>query len=218
MKMSESSTGYYGYPQYTLVGGSPRGSQSGKNFLSTCPLTRLLVIAISVITIGGAGYLIWPAEPGIDVRRIKLDGISIQYDDSDKRSVLPAIHLDVNLKLDLLITNRNFFGANYDKVVAHIKYRGDELGQVESTGGKIPARSTVSAVAALDLQGKELFQHVPELLVDVANRELPLDVVAVFFGAVEVLFFDKYEEVTVSCEMLIDPKDKVVLSQHCNLV
>ncbi|KAL2630776.1 hypothetical protein R1flu_015462 [Riccia fluitans] len=157
-------------------------------------------------------------EPDVNVRHVKLNGIRIDFDEVDRKSMLPAIHLDVSLKLDLLITNRNFFGANYDKVFAHIKYRGDELGQMESTGGRVPARSAVRAEAALELQGKQLYQHVPELLVDVANRELPLEVVAVFFGVVEAFFINKNEKVTATCNVVIDPKDKVILSQECNLV
>ncbi|KAL3688720.1 hypothetical protein R1sor_015029 [Riccia sorocarpa] len=219
MKSSkEGSANYFGYPQYTLIGGSSRSSHSRKDWLSTCSTIRILVAALTVLSVGGIVYLLWPIEPDVNVRHVKLTGIRIDFEEADRKSVLPSIRLDVSLKLDLLITNRNFFGANYDKVFAHIKYRGDELGEMESTGGRVPARSAVTAEAALDLEGKQLYHHVPELLVDVANRELPLEVVAVFFGVVEVLFFNKSEQVTAACNIVIDPKEKLVLSQDCNLL
>lgn len=171
------------YPHYVLMPQSPRRARVRKTCIVWSAF-RLFLVALLLISLATLGYMLFPRKPEVEVTKITLEKIKLHVD--DKTSLIPTVHVDVSLDLRLKITNSNFFGVLYDKLVVDFSYRGDNLGNVESTGGEVPSRSMVMATAKLDLLGAPLLDHATELIEDVYNREVPLETVTEFTGAVEM--------------------------------
>ncbi|BBN17529.1 protein MpLEA-like57 [Marchantia polymorpha subsp. ruderalis] len=203
------------YPHYVLVP-VPERYRSRAPCWGVWSACRVLTAAIFLLSMVGTGFILYPKEPVMDLRRVTLEDISFHMDDG--KSIIPSVTLDLSLSLLLKITNTNFFGVDYDKVVVHISYRGDELGKVQSQGGLVPARSVAMVAALLDLKGTQLMKHVSDIIVDVANNEVPIETRTVFSGVVQIMMFRPHIEVTVYCKMLVDPKSKLVLNKDCSLL
>lgn len=209
----------YGYPQsipyphYELIPGSPRRKRIRKTCIVWSAF-KLFLVALLVVSLAALGYMLFPRQPEVEVQSITLENIRVS---EDKSSFIPSFHLDVSLSLLLKITNSNFFGVVYDKLVVVFAYRGDDLGKVESTGGEVPSRSVVMATARLDLLGAPLIDHALELADDLYNRKVPMTTVTEFSGAVQMFALRPHIDMKVYCSMLIEPIDKVVLSKDCSL-
>eukprot|EP00246_Nothoceros_aenigmaticus_P015462 TRINITY_DN642_c0_g1_i1.p1 TRINITY_DN642_c0_g1~~TRINITY_DN642_c0_g1_i1.p1 ORF type:complete len:216 (-),score=42.88 TRINITY_DN642_c0_g1_i1:864-1511(-) len=175
-----------------------------------------IVLLLVALFLGGIVFLLWPSTPEVEVKEITLDGISISQDD-DSSSIIPSFSLDVSLELVLEIKNENVYGLTYDNILVHIFYRGDEIAQVESDGGSVGARSVTNATATLELEGKQILDNFGDLWSDVSNRSVPLVAVAELKGNLELLFFRPYIEVNSTCELVVDPEEKVITSQECNI-
>ncbi|CAM6102049.1 unnamed protein product [Calypogeia fissa] len=203
------------YPPYVLLPGSPQRTRIRKSCFVWSAF-KLFLVALLVVSLATLGYMVFPRQPDIEVKRITLENISLSVNNS--QSIIPSVNLDVSLSLRIKITNSNFFGVVYDNLVVVFSYRGDELGKVESSGGEVPSRSKVIANARLDLLGAPLMSHATELIEDVYNGEVPLQTVAEFSGAVEMFSLRPHINMKVYCNMTIDPVDKEVLSKDCSLI
>lgn len=203
---------YAPYPHYVLIPGSPRRARDSKSSV----LWRAFKVFLLALLLVVLGYFLFPRETQVEVKTISLQGISLHV--GDKTSLIPTVYMDVSLDLRLKIINSNFFGVLYDKLVVEIFYRGDNLGSVESRGGEVPSRSMVMATAKLELLGAPLLNHAAALISDVANREVPMQTVTYFNGAVEMFSLRPKIKVKVYCNIIMDPIDKEVLNKTCSLL
>lgn len=203
------------YPQYVLLPGSSRRARTRRSCAewTTSNAFALALLLICLITVG---YTLLPKEPEVEVERITFGGINLHVD--DKTSLIPSVYMDVSMDLRLRITNFNFYGVLYDKLVVEFYYRGDNLGRVESRGGEVPSLSMSMATAKVELLGAPLLNHATEIIADVYSREVPLQTVTEFNGSVEMFIFRPKIKMKVYCDMVVEPIDKEVLSTSCSLI
>jgi hypothetical protein len=171
------------YPYYVLVPVEPRRPRI-RRFCVVWSAFRIFVVALLLVSSAILGYMLFPREPDVEVQKITLEAINLHV--VDNKSIIPTVLLDVSLSLRLKITNSNFFGVLYEKLVIVFSYRGDDLGTMASAGGKIHSRSVAMATARLDLLGAPLLNHSAELIEDVARRKVSLQTVTEFDGAAEM--------------------------------
>jgi hypothetical protein len=203
------------YPYYVLVPASPRRARIRKSCIVWSGF-QIFLVALLLISLAILGYMVFPRQPDIEVKTITLETINLHVD--DEKSIIPTVNLDVSLSLRMKITNSNFFGVIYDKLVIVFSYRGDDLGTMESGGGEVPSRSVVMATARLELLGTPLLNHSLQLIEDVSNREVSLQTVTEFDGAVEMFSLRPRIKMKVYCSMIIEPIDREVLSKDCSLL
>lgn len=143
----------------------------------------LVLLTVSIIT---AGFVFWPTQPDVEVKKWKLNGISI--DTKETESILPSVQLNVSLDMVVEIANPNYAGMVYDDVTVRIVYRGDEVGQVQSEGSRIKARSTANHTATVELEGNEIIDNAKQLVQDYANGKMPLTTYTTFDGSLQLWF------------------------------
>lgn len=182
--------GHYYY--YDAVPDAPppvvtyRRPKYGAAIKATCGAVRSSITMLFLaLLLSGAGFLVWPATTEVVVKQIKLDGIDVEKDPGSS-TLVPSLILHISMEMLLEVTNSNYFGVSYDSIVVQIFYRGDEIGQAVLEQAEVPARSTVSVPAVLDLKGQQIFKNVAALWADTVNRKIPFDTVTQFSGAVEL--------------------------------
>ncbi|KAG0576603.1 hypothetical protein KC19_5G093000 [Ceratodon purpureus] len=202
-----SQDGYYELPPYP---------QTRRRSCCTFSWPVVVVLVVMVFLVGGmvtAGFVLWPTAPGVEVKMWKLNGISV--DSKETESILPAYQLNVSLDMLVEIQNPNYAGLVYKDVTVRIVYRGDEVGQVQSEGERIKARSSANHTATVELEGNEIFDNAKELVADYYNGELPLTTYATFDGYLKFWVAEPLLKVTVACDLVLNPKNNTILSQEC---
>jgi len=203
-----SENGYYDLPPYP---------QSLRRRLNSSPWPIVLVAVILVLLtalIFTAGFVFWPTSPDVEVKQWKLNGISIDTKETES-SILPSVQLNVSLDVLVQIANPNHAGLVYDHVTVRIVYRGDEVGQVQSEGSRIKARSTANHTATVELEGGEIIGNAKELVEDYYNGEMNLTTFTTVDGALQLWFVKPLLKVTVACDLVVNPKNQTILSQEC---
>lgn len=175
----------------------------------TC-LCCFLLVFIAI-----AAFFVWPRSLDMSVDDVSLGKIHFQI--KREGSIIPSVYLNLTLDLKLVAENPNYFDVTYETVIVTIYYDDDEIGQVESHGGDIGARSTSSVDAVLELNSNQIASNVLSLIADVASGAVPLQVVATFDGHIYVLCFKIPLEADVTCNLVIDPDDQVVTDQSCSV-
>ncbi|KAG6425954.1 hypothetical protein SASPL_110165 [Salvia splendens] len=155
----------------------------------------IFCLAIFLLFLVAAAYLLWPSDPGLSVVRFRLDRL--------KFHTSPAVSLDATLDLTVKIQNRDMYSLDYDSLVVAIGYRGKQLGYVTSDRGSVKARETTYVNATLRLDGVEILTDVVLLLEDLARGAVVFDTTSDISGRLGVFFFDLPLELQVAdCSML----------------
>ncbi|CAK9224335.1 unnamed protein product [Sphagnum troendelagicum] len=204
------SGGYYELQPY------PRVRRRGGLWLSLTGSFFIFIFIIIMLLSVCAGFLLWPSQPVVELKRWKLDGITIDQR-HDGKSIFPVVDFNVTLDVLLEIKNRNFAGVEYDYWRTRILYRDSEVGDVKLKGGSIRARSVVRVPAVINLETRQILENASELWMDYVNRRLPLTTRIQFIGALQFFFLKPHVEVNLSCDVVVDPKDKVILKEECGL-
>ncbi|XP_073124105.1 uncharacterized protein [Henckelia pumila] len=163
--------------------------------------------AVVFIFLVAALVLLWPSKPQLSIVHLKLNGLSFH--------ALPEISLDVKLNLTVRVRNRDFYSVDYDWVNVTIGYRGQNLGNATSEGGKVKARSSSYVNATLDLDAVEILSDVVTLVKDVAEGEITFDTESKIGGKLKLFFFDLPLKATISCEVVADTSNQTISSQNC---
>ncbi|KAI5055263.1 hypothetical protein GOP47_0030408 [Adiantum capillus-veneris] len=169
-----------------------------------------LLIFIAIVA-----FFVWPRSLGVSVDDISLGKIHFQI--KREGSLVPSVYLNLTIDMKLEVENPNYFDVTYETVIVSIYYKDDEIGEVESHGGDIGAQSTSSVDATLELNSNQIASNVLSLLVDVYNDAVPLQAVTTFDGHLNVFWFKIPLEGDVTCNMVIDPDDQVVVSKSCSV-
>ncbi|KAJ6698810.1 LATE EMBRYOGENESIS ABUNDANT (LEA) HYDROXYPROLINE-RICH GLYCOPROTEIN FAMILY [Salix purpurea] len=83
-------------------------------------LRRCLLFTTAILLLSASVYLLYPSDPAIQLSRIKLNHIRVNYS--------PELTLDASFSLTIKVENRDFFSLYYDSLVVSVGYRGRELG------------------------------------------------------------------------------------------
>lgn len=202
----------YGYPpSLPYHRQTRRCCQCTRFFARTCACLCCFLVVLIAVT----AFFVWPRSLNMNVDDISLG--KIHFSVKREGSVNPKVYLNLTLDLKLEAENLNYFDVTYETVITYIYYEGDEIGEVESHGGDIEARSMSFFDATLELNSDEIVSNVLSLLSDVDSGALPLQTVATFDGHMNVLWFKIPLEAEVTCNLVIDPDDQVIVSKSCSV-
>lgn len=129
----------------------------------------------------------WPTPSDVQLKQWKLNGISIDIKE-EGRSIIPLVNLNISLDVMLNNRNRNFAGVFDDSLSVEILYRQAEIGDAKLSTGHIVARGTVEVPALLILEAREIIENAGELIVDIAERKVPLIMRTQLIGAVNLIY------------------------------
>ncbi len=187
---------YYTVPpsgEYYELQPYPRVRRRGGLWLSLTGSFFIIIIIIMLLTVC-AGFFFWPSQPVVELKRWKLDGITMDQR-HDGKSIFPVVDFNVTLDVLLEIKNRNFAGVEYDYWRTRILYRDSEIGDVKLKGGSIRARSVVRVPAVINLETRQILENASELWMDYLDRRLPLTTRIQFIGALQFFFLKPHMEV-----------------------
>ncbi|KAG5243399.1 hypothetical protein OIU77_030480 [Salix suchowensis] len=170
-------------------------------------LRRCLLFTTAILLLSASVYLLYPSDPAIQLSRIKLNHIRVNYS--------PELTLDASFSLTIKVENRDFFSLYYDSLVVSVGYRGRELGFVNSRGGKIRARRSSYVDAKLDLNGLEVIKDVFYLIQDLARGVILFDTNTQVEGDLGLLLFKIPINGRVSCQVLVNTNNQTVEHQDC---
>ena len=144
-----------------------------------------------LILLGGViAFFIWPRS--IKTLRVNIDIQKVKFS-IDKE---PSVSFDLDLDLSLRVRNPNYFTFEYDNVVTSVLFQGDEIDEPEeSAGGLIEAFQTSSVSGSLEIDGYQILNNVSALIVDIAKGLVPLEIVSVFDGYMDIIWFQLPVEV-----------------------
>ncbi|XP_075492067.1 uncharacterized protein LOC142530158 isoform X2 [Primulina tabacum] len=170
---------------------------------------RFGIISCSVVFIFlvAALVLLWPSKPKLSIVHLSLNGLSFH--------AVPEISLDVKLNLTVRVRNRDFYSIDYDWVNVTIGYRGQNLGNATSEGGRVEARSSSYVNATLDLDAVKILSNVVLLVEDVAEGEITFDTESKIGGKLRLSFLDLPLKATISCEVVANTSNQTINSQNC---
>ena len=157
----------------------------------------LAAVPYLVCTVLVAAFVMWLTPPDVQLKQWKLNSISIDIKE-EGRSVIPLVNLNISLDVMLNIRNRNFAGVFYDSLSVEILYRHAEIGDAKLSMGHIVARGTVEVPALLIWEAREIIENAGELVVDVAERKVPLTMRTRLIGAVDLIALQPHVDVCIS--------------------
>lgn len=143
---------------------------------------RFICIALTLLLLATAVYLLWPSDPELSVVRLKLDRLHFHTS--------PKFSLDITLDLTVKVRNKDFYSIDYDSLLVAVGYRGERLGFMTSDGGHIRARGSSYLNTTLRLDGVELLSDVIFLLEDLARGAITFDTESVVNGKLRLFFFE----------------------------
>ncbi|XP_057773000.1 uncharacterized protein LOC130992401 isoform X2 [Salvia miltiorrhiza] len=167
----------------------------------------IFCLAIFLLFLVAAVYLLWPSNPELSVVRFRLDRLQFH--------TTPTISLDATLDLTIKIENPDMYSLDYDSLLVAIGYRGKQLGYVTSDRGSVMARESSYVNATLQLDGVEILTDVILLIEDLAKGAVVFDTTSVISGRLGFFFFDLPLETKIQCEVLVDTQNQTVTRQSC---
>ena len=112
-------------------------------------LIIVIVIIVILVLIGVAVAVLYPSEPDMDVRSIRIE--NVEWDEGAILSQPESLHIT----LDIAITNPNVIGATVDRTGGEVFLEGDYTGDFSVPAGfDVPGDGTV--VVTVDFYLKDL--------------------------------------------------------------
>lgn len=181
---------------------------SRRRCATSCACFSLVLLAVAAV----AAFFVWPRSLEMTVMDLHLGNIHFNV----VKGLIPQVFLTITLDVRLRVRNPNFFGVTYDTVTVSILFEGDEIGDLQSQGDDFQARSTSYVDATLDLNSYQIASNVLLLVAALDNGALPLQTVTVLNGHINVLWFELPLQGMVSCNLVVDPQEQVLISQDCD--
>eukprot|EP00245_Coleochaete_scutata_P003273 TRINITY_DN14778_c1_g3_i1.p1 TRINITY_DN14778_c1_g3~~TRINITY_DN14778_c1_g3_i1.p1 ORF type:complete len:258 (+),score=32.59 TRINITY_DN14778_c1_g3_i1:535-1308(+) len=218
--------GSHSPPHIGILGSSARnyrctGPSSSAVYIRICFWKWCLCFSSLLLTIFAAAAMItWfgifqPDLPEFNVEKIKIDGFHVHARRSEM--VIPKVLLDINLTLSVQVVNPNSEGFMYDETVIHVAYEGQRVGKVTSPPGSVPPRSSRLVVGIADLQGVDVGRLGPKLVDDWRKGLLSAVIATVIRGRVSVLTLQTFVEASVYCDLLVNPRNRTLLAEECDV-
>lgn len=112
-------------------------------------LIIIIVIIVILVVIGVAVAVLYPSDPDMDVRSIRIE--NVEWDEGAILSQPESLHIT----LDIAITNPNVIGATVDRTGGEVFLEGDYTGDFSVPAGfDVPGDGTV--VVTVDFYLKDL--------------------------------------------------------------
>ncbi|KAK9142463.1 hypothetical protein Syun_011863 [Stephania yunnanensis] len=170
-------------------------------------LTRCLLVSSAVALLLTAAFLLWPSDPRLKIVRASINHLHVR--------TKPSLSLDLSLALTIQVRNPDFFSLHYNSLFVSIRYRGRELGVVESSGGFVKARGSSYVDATLQLDGVEFLMDFFSLVEDLSKGVIPFETVTEVGGDLGLLVFHVPIKATVSCEVYVNTNNQTIERQNC---
>ncbi|MQM13715.1 hypothetical protein Taro_046644 [Colocasia esculenta] len=177
---------------------------------SCCAVVALLIL-LAVVILVLALTVFKPREPKASLVSVTVRGVS-------PRITLPAIHVELNvtLDLDLLVRNPNRASFSHGAGASELSYGGARVGDAVVAPGRIPARGSGHVYSRLTLEADRFATDLGELLRDVLAGRVGFDSSTRIPGRIALLGFIKRNVVVFSdCHVVIGFPQLAVTEQEC---
>ncbi|XP_073006300.1 uncharacterized protein [Typha latifolia] len=199
---SDNPPAYYLLPAYPVLIRRLRRRRRPSSFSCFLPFLSVIFL-LSLVGV----FLLYPSDPDLSVARLRLDRLHF--------SPPPRAALDLALRLDLRVRNKDFFALDYNSVTAAVSYRGRTLGSVASAGGRVRARGVSYLDAELRLDGIRVIDDAVYLIEDIARRAVPLDTITEVEGTLKLFFLEFPVKGKISCSLIVNPANQKIIQQDC---
>ncbi|KAK7349175.1 hypothetical protein VNO77_06331 [Canavalia gladiata] len=169
-----------------------------------CCLKFLVILLVCA----ASGYILWPSDPELLIERLLVRRV--------KMHPIPPIGVDLFMAVTLKVRNRAMYWMELLDVDVGIRYRGKKLGHVEKEGWHVKGWGFAHVDGEMEFNSLPP-SEVAHFLEDLAKGRVPFHAVAEVAGQLGffVFTFPVNFKAILSCEILINPKDHSIISQHC---
>ncbi|KAI5326151.1 hypothetical protein PRUPE_6G299100 [Prunus persica] len=170
-----------------------------------------LILLLFIIALILALTVFKTKQPRTQILSASVDGVA-------PRISFPAVQIELNITLDLmiLVENRNHASFKHGTGKTFLLYQGNQVGDADLYPGFIPARGNSTLPCRLTLQADRLANNMSNLISDVLGGEFVLETRTRIPGRVTLLGFIKKHAVAVSeCQLTIGFPDMTVKRQVC---
>lgn len=170
-----------------------------------------LILLLFIIALILALTVFKTRQPITQILSASVDGVA-------PRISFPAVQIELNITLDLmiLVENRNHASFKHGTGKTFLLYQGNQVGDADLYPGFIPSRGNSTLPCRLTLQADRLANNMSNLISDVLGGEFVLETRTRIPGRVTFLGFIKKHAVAVSeCQLTIGFPDMKVKTQVC---
>ncbi|KAL6278363.1 hypothetical protein ACE6H2_021964 [Prunus campanulata] len=170
-----------------------------------------LILLLFIIALILALTVFKTRQPRTQILSASVDGVA-------PRISFPAVQIELNITLDLmiLVENRNHASFKHGTGKTFLLYQGNQVGDADLYPGFIPARGNSTLPCRLTLQADRLANNMSNLISDVLGGEFVLETRTRIPGKVTFLGFIKKHAVAVSeCQLTIGFPGMKVKRQVC---
>ncbi|PRQ42625.1 putative Late embryogenesis abundant protein, LEA-14 [Rosa chinensis] len=170
-----------------------------------------LILLVFIICLILALTVFKAKQPRTSVVSASVDGVA-------QRLSFPAVKIELNITVDLviLIENRNHASFKHGTGKSLLLYRGAQVGDADLYPGDIPARANSTLPARLTMQAHRLASKMSNLVTDALSGEFVIETKSSIPGRITFLGFIKKHAVAESeCQLTIGFPNLKVKSQVC---
>ncbi|KAL5720767.1 hypothetical protein ACHQM5_013406 [Ranunculus cassubicifolius] len=163
-----------------------------RSFCCCCAVITSSILILFLIILIILIFTVFKAkDPTINLTSTSLSGVA-------PRVTLPALHIELNISLNLILNvhNPNYASFKHGRGYSQVYYLEDQVGEVEVAAGRIGSRGNEEIEAKLTLEAEKF--DMSSLIKDVLNGKLSFEVRSRVPGRATVLGFIKKHVVAVS--------------------
>lgn len=182
-----------------------------RRFCRCCAITSAIVLLLIVIVLILFFTLFKPKDPTTTLLSTTVYGVSPSVS-------LPTIQFQLNVSLDLLFHVRNPNRASFRHRPGEslVLYRGNQVGDVDISPGKIPATGSEQIPCRVTVEADKFGSDSTRFLADVVSGEVEFEARTRIPGKVTVLGFIKKNVVAVvDCLVMVQFPGLTVGRQEC---
>ncbi|GLJ54280.1 hypothetical protein SUGI_1164410 [Cryptomeria japonica] len=170
-----------------------------------------LQLGLAIGTVGALLYFLRPKDPIFQVMSIHLKGFKLRF---CTISGLPAAVIDVELTINIKVTNPNAAPIEYKSTIMDIYYNNSLLAQAQVPAGSQGANSCEIMEVPAKMDGLQVTQHLKHLIGDIAAREMSLRAVVTINGSAWLWKWGRAFQVQVHAHIKVDPLLLDVIEQE----
>ncbi|KAB2630382.1 hypothetical protein D8674_007901 [Pyrus ussuriensis x Pyrus communis] len=152
-------------------------------------------------------------QPKTEILSASVDGVA-------PRVSFPAVRIELNITVDLMINvqNRNYASFKHGAGKTLLLYQGTQVGDADLYPGNVPARGNATLPCRLTLQVDRVANDLSKLISDVLGGEIMLQTKTRIPGRITFLGFIKKHAVALSaCQLTIGFPKMKVKRQDCKI-
>ncbi|XP_030526163.1 uncharacterized protein LOC115737893 [Rhodamnia argentea] len=172
-----------------------------------CTNTCVLLSISSLVLSAALAYVLWPSDPDLKITRLWPTRVRIR--------TLPVLVVDISMVATIRVRNADAYWMDIGRLDVAVGYRGRMLGRVRSGGGHVTAFGSSYVDAELELDGVEVLAEAAPLIEDLAKGRVPFVTLTEVEGQLGLWFFRFPLKAQVSCEVLVNTKNRTIVRQSC---